>query len=122
MSRRRTLVLDFVQIATDVIQTEPGQPVMTRRRLNIAVGAGQIAQCAGIEPQGVKVTRYNERAVLTLGRGKRALKLRGVKAGSHIIRRFMPTFDELFEGSPNHEVQSSSLARAPVSREIRSSS
>jgi hypothetical protein len=69
MSRRKTLVLDFVQITSDVIQTKPRQPIITRRRLNILIVAGQIAWRAGIEPPGVKSAQYNVRAVLTLRRG-----------------------------------------------------
>ena len=71
--------LDFVEVCGDFLGGQIDEPVVLRRRFDIAVMAGQVAQRAGVEPQRVERAQRHLGAGLASGGHERVAELARIR-------------------------------------------
>jgi hypothetical protein len=72
---------DFIEIERQIGACEVRQRIVGRRAFDIAVGAGEVAQRAGVEPEGLQRLQRDMRAGFALGGNAGIAELCRVKRG-----------------------------------------
>ncbi len=92
---RQPAAFDFIEVGRRFGRGQIGQPIILRRRLDIAMTAGKVTQRAGVEPQGLQPPQRHLRASVAAGGTKGILELARVHGQAAMIsdlpqRRYHP--------------------------------
>ena len=78
--RAQPVGLDLIEISRHLSAADIGQPIILRRRLDIAIGASDIAKRAGIDPKRLQRRQLDKGAGIAAGGEHWIYKLSGIKS------------------------------------------